>query len=65
MDFVVATANLRAHVFGIPMNSKFTIKCEFEVVQVCLCTRMVCFIGNYSQLLLWRDKFTVFDVFVH
>lgn len=28
LDFVVSASNLRASVFGIPMNSKFTIKCE-------------------------------------
>lgn len=29
LDFVVATANLRCHVFSIPLKSKFDIKCKF------------------------------------
>ena len=29
MDFVVAAANLRAHMFGIQKKSRFDIKCEF------------------------------------
>ena len=28
LDFVVATANLRAFVFNIPLKSKFDIKCK-------------------------------------
>lgn len=29
MDFVVAAANLRAHVFGIQKKSRFDIKCMY------------------------------------
>ena len=32
MDFVAACANLRAHCFGIRLNTKFTIKCETAAV---------------------------------
>ena len=28
LDFVVASTNLRAHLFSIPLKSKFDIKCE-------------------------------------
>lgn len=28
MDFVAASANLRAFVFGIPLKSRFDIKCQ-------------------------------------
>jgi hypothetical protein len=28
MDFVTATANIRAHIFGIPVKSRFDIKCK-------------------------------------
>ena len=28
MDFVAACANLRAHCFGIRLNTRFTVKCE-------------------------------------
>lgn len=32
MDFVAATANLRAYAFGIPMKSLFDIKCTFKAI---------------------------------
>lgn len=28
MDFVTACANIRAHIFAIPMKSRFAIKCK-------------------------------------
>ena len=28
MDFVTATANLRAHIFNIPQKSRFQVKCK-------------------------------------
>lgn len=28
IDFVTATANLRAHIFGIPLKSRFQVKCK-------------------------------------
>lgn len=46
MDFVVAAANLRAHVFGIQRKSRFDIKCEivhdiifvFIIIPLLLCS---------------------------
>lgn len=29
MDFIAACANIRAHAFGIPLKSRFDIKCEY------------------------------------
>lgn len=29
MDFVTACANIRAHIFNIPLKSRFEIKCEY------------------------------------
>lgn len=29
MDFVTACANIRAHIFNIPLKSRFEIKCKY------------------------------------
>ena len=41
MDFVTATANLRAHVFSIPMQTRFQIKRNhIQVIRVDYCVEM-------------------------
>ena len=32
MDFVAAAANIRSHVFGIPLKSRFDIKCKIDFI---------------------------------
>ena len=32
MDFVAACANIRAHIFGIALNSRFQIKCKLLLI---------------------------------
>lgn len=35
MDFVTATANLRAHIFNIPQKSRFQVKCKLLYLYAC------------------------------
>lgn len=34
MDFVTAAADLRAHIFGIPLKSRFDVKCKLSHISV-------------------------------
>ncbi|CAA9994909.1 unnamed protein product [Nesidiocoris tenuis] len=52
MNFVAATANIRAHVYGIPLKSKFEIKGEFESDP---------FLGRFNKYVL---RFQFFDFFL-
>lgn len=41
MDFVAAASNIRSHIFGIPMKSRFTIKCKFWCI---VCSLFIAYI---------------------
>jgi hypothetical protein len=49
MDFVASCANIRAYIFGIPQETRFNIKCKYDLFQLVL-----------IQLLKW-DKMDQFS----
>lgn len=44
MDFVASAANIRANIFGIPLKSRFDIKCKCNYLSVSVFVCLLIFI---------------------